>query len=162
MSTPVLVVGEALIDIVIPLDGAAAEHVGGSPANVAIGLARLGHPTTFATRIGADERGQTIGSLLNAEIVTLVPGSTNAPRTSTALARLDENKIATYEFDLDWNVDPDLVAPDGGHLHTGSIAATLTPPISCICPPEATPSPPSSRTRDTTPPCPTTPTPAQP
>ena len=127
MDTPVLVVGEALIDIVIPLEGESAEHVGGSPANVAIGLARLGHPTTLATRFGADERGERIRALLTAEDVALVPGSGDAPRTSTALARLDANKIATYEFDLDWQVDPGLLAADGGHLHTGSIAATLAP-----------------------------------
>ncbi len=127
MDTPVLVVGEALIDIVVPLDGMPTEHVGGSPANVAVGLARLGHPTTLATRIGRDERGGRIRALLAAEGVILSAGSDVAPRTSTALARLDARKVATYEFDLDWQVDPHLVAPEGGHLHTGSIAATLPP-----------------------------------
>ena len=125
--TDVLVVGEALIDIVIPLDGQPAEHVGGSPANVAIGLARLGHPTTLATWFGPDERGERIRALLDAEGVAVVPGSDAAARTSTALARLDARKVATYEFDLDWQVDPALVAPEGGHVHTGSIAATLPP-----------------------------------
>lgn len=123
----VLVVGEALIDIVIPLEGDPAEHVGGSPANVAIGLARLGHPTSLATLFGDDARGQRIRELLARENVALAPGSDSAPRTSTALARLDANKVATYEFDLDWQVDPGLTAPVGGHLHTGSIAATLQP-----------------------------------
>lgn len=126
-NTHVLVVGEALIDIVIPLEGEIAEHVGGSPANVAIGLARLGHPTTLATRFGPDERGERIRALLEGEGVALVPGSEAAERTSTALARLDANKVATYEFDLDWQVDTTLVTPDDGHLHTGSIAATLPP-----------------------------------
>lgn len=123
----VLVVGEALIDIVIPLDGEIAEHVGGSPANVAIGLARLGHPTTLATRFGHDDRGERIRALIECEDVALVPGSDSAERTSTALARLDARKVATYEFDLDWQVDPTLLAPEGGHVHTGSIAATLAP-----------------------------------
>ena len=126
-TAPVLVVGEALIDIVISLDGEITEHVGGSPANVAIGLARLCHLTTLATRFGPDERGGRIRSLLEGEGVALVPESEAAERTSTALARLDADKIATYEFDLDWQVDPTLLAPDGGHLHTGSIAATLPP-----------------------------------
>ena len=54
MELPVLVIGEALIDIVIPHSGDPVEHVGGSPANVAIGLARLGHPTELATHIGTD------------------------------------------------------------------------------------------------------------
>ena len=37
-----LVIGEALVDIVVAPDGSTAEHVGCSPANVALGLARLG------------------------------------------------------------------------------------------------------------------------
>jgi fructokinase len=131
MSRPrtpeVLVVGEALIDIVIPLEGKPAEHVGGSPANVAIGLARLSHRTMLATRFGKDTHGERIHALLASEGVHLVEGSDTAPRTSTALAHLDARKVASYEFDLDWQVNPTLVAPAGAHLHTGSIAATLTP-----------------------------------
>ena len=54
----VLVVGEALVDVVHPADGGPpAEHVGGSPANVAMGLARLGHPSWLSTHVGTDERG---------------------------------------------------------------------------------------------------------
>jgi fructokinase len=131
MSRPrtpeVFVVGEALIDIVIPLEGEPAEHVGGSPANVAIGLARLNHRTMLATHVGKDTRGERIRALLKSEDVHLVEGSDTAPRTSTALAHLDARKVASYEFDLDWQMDPTLVAPAGAHLHTGSIAATLTP-----------------------------------
>ena len=41
MDTRVLVVGEVLIDVVRTPDGSVTEHVGGSPANVATGLARL-------------------------------------------------------------------------------------------------------------------------
>jgi fructokinase len=128
MQSPVTVVGEALIDIVIPRSGATVEHVGGSPANVAIGLSRLGHPTTLATHVGTDARGRRIADLMAAERVTLSPGSTDAERTPTAAARLDEAGAATYEFDLEWTLDPgDVVLPAGSHLHTGSIAATLAP-----------------------------------
>lgn len=128
MQTAVTVVGEALIDIVIPASGEPVEHVGGSPANVAIGLARLGHPTTLATWIGSDARGRRIAELMAAEGVTLTAGSTGAGRTSTALARLDHARAATYEFDLDWAVQPAEVPVGAGtHLHTGSIAATLAP-----------------------------------
>jgi fructokinase len=128
MEVPVTVVGEALIDIVRPPSGAAVEHVGGSPANVAIGLARLGHPTSLATHIGTDERGRRIGDLMAQEGVTLTPGSTDAGRTPTAAAALDPAGVATYDFDLEWELDPAaVVVPAGGHLHTGSIAATLSP-----------------------------------
>ena len=47
----VIVVGEALIDVIHTGDGV-TEHPGGSPANVAYGLARLGVSTGFLTSIG--------------------------------------------------------------------------------------------------------------
>lgn len=127
MEAPVTVVGEALIDIVVPTDGEVAEHVGGSPANVAVGLARLGHRVELATHIGHDPRGERIAALLTAEQVALAPGSATAVRTPTATARLDETGAASYEFDLDWQADASLAVPEGGHLHTGSIAAVLLP-----------------------------------
>ncbi len=128
MSAPVVVVGEALIDIVVPTSGEVAEHVGGSPANVAIGLARLGHDTRLATHIGTDERGRRIAGLMTAEAVQLLPGSDTAGRTPTATARLDANGAASYDFDLEWALDPTTVeVPAGAHLHTGSIAATISP-----------------------------------
>lgn len=126
MNTPVTVVGEALIDIVVSPDGRIAEHVGGSPANVAIGLARLGHGTTLITHIGVDERGQRIADLLASEHVLLSLGSRSADQTPTATATLDTTGAATYEFDLAWRPDDTAVA-ETGHLHTGSIAATLAP-----------------------------------
>lgn len=126
MELPVLVIGEALIDIVIPFSGDTVEHVGGSPANVAIGLARLGHPTELVTHIGTDARGRRIAALLESERVGLAAGSDRAERTPTAAARLDATGAATYEFDLDWQLDPELPL-NTGHVHIGSIAATLKP-----------------------------------
>lgn len=120
-------VGEALIDIVVHPSGEAVEHVGGSPANVAVGLARLGHRTRLATYVGTDERGRRIAGALAAEGVALEPGSTDAPRTPTATARLDAAGAATYDVDLAWRLSPDAAVPGGGHLHTGSLAATLEP-----------------------------------
>lgn len=128
MQSPVTVVGEALIDIVIPTSGPTLEYVGGSPANVAIGLSRLGHSTVLATHIGTDAHGQRIAELMATEHVALTTGSTDAARTPTAAAHLDAAGVATYEFDLEWSLDPaKVVVPAGGHLHTGSIAATLAP-----------------------------------
>lgn len=128
MEDTVTVVGEALIDIVVPNKGEPVEHVGGSPANVAVGLARLGHATRLATHIGSDDRGRRIADLMHAEGVELVEGSRSAGRTPTAVARLDADGAATYEFDLDWRLEAAAVSAGlTGHLHTGSIAATLLP-----------------------------------
>ena len=124
--SPVLCVGEALIDIVVR-GSDIREHVGGSPLNVACGLARLGHATSFASWWAHDERGARIAEHAARHGLAVVPGSDGAGRTSTALARLDETGQATYEFDLDWQL-PRLPATDQiGHLHIGSIAATLAP-----------------------------------
>lgn len=126
-SDPVLVAGEALVDIVRSPDGSIAEHVGGSPTNVAIGLARLGHPVELATHIGADERGERVGQTLAREQVSLSKGSTSADRTPTAAATLDDSGAATYEFDLSWELSQPADLERFGHLHTGSIAAVLEP-----------------------------------
>lgn len=124
--TDVLVVGEALIDRIERDGTVVGEHVGGSPANVAAGLARLGHPVELATHLGADERGQQIADHLAAHGVRLSAGTDRSATTSVATARLDAGGAAGYDFDLEWRLGE--VPLDGvGHLHTGSIAATLEP-----------------------------------
>ncbi len=127
-----LVIGESLIDIVHHPDGSSQEHVGGSPANVAIGLARLGHDITLATMIGQDERGDRIAGLLQDERVRLTEGSVGARRTSVATSTLDAAGAATYSFDLAWQVDEDQPLDGVAHVHTGSIAATLEPGASAV------------------------------
>jgi fructokinase len=122
-----LVVGEALVDIVVSPDGTRREHVGGSPANVAIGLARLGHRVELATYIGADERGDRIRAHLGRDGVGLAPGSVSAPRTPTATATVDETGVAAYTFDLAWDL-PAVLGPGAAtHVHVGSIATGLEP-----------------------------------
>lgn len=123
----VLVVGEALVDIVVRPGSPAVEHPGGSPANVALGLARLGRGADLLTRIGGDRRGQAVRTHLEASGVRLVPGSVTDQRTSTATAHLDPDGVAHYDFDLDWRL-PDGPLPEPTTcLHTGSIAAFLPP-----------------------------------
>ena len=124
---PVLVVGEALIDAVVKAGDVTAEHVGGSPANVAFGLGALGHDVTLATWIGTDERGDRIAERCASAGVQVAPGSAGAERTSVAYASIDAQGQASYRFDLTWAV-PDLgEAADVRHVHTGSIAATIEP-----------------------------------
>ena len=129
MSTaPVVVVGELLVDIVHTPDGATAEHVGGSPANVALGLARLSHDTWLATLVGTDDRGVRCTEHVESGGVRLVPGSTSpAHPTSTAVATLDDSGAASYVFALHWNLPPVQLPEGTSHVHTGSIATTLQP-----------------------------------
>src|SRR3954447_9593881 len=122
-----LVIGEALVDAVTDASGGVVEHVGGSPANVAFGLASLEHRVDLATWIADDERGRRIEAVCRERGVALTEGSRQARATSVAHATLDPTGAATYVFDLDWQLPPlpDLTAY--GHVHTGSIAAVLEP-----------------------------------
>lgn len=122
-----LIVGEALVDIVHRTGCPPAEHPGGSPANVALGLARLGHTPHLLTRIGSDARGETVRRHLEDAGVRLVPGSVTAARTSTATATVDSDGVASYEFDLDWQLAGGGSIPSFPVVHTGSIAAFLPP-----------------------------------
>ncbi len=123
-----LVIGEALIDIVDrPVN---AEHVGGSPLNVAVGLARLGRDVDFLTHIGNDAHGRRIADYVKASGARLVPGSTTADRTPTALATIADPSSggsATYAFDLDWQLSGIPPVPPPLFVHTGSIAAVRDP-----------------------------------
>lgn len=120
-----LVIGEALIDIVRGRD--TAEHVGGSPLNVAVGLAKLGRDVDFLTHIGDDANGRRIADYLKAAGVQLVPGSQEAACTPTAVATLAEDGSAGYAFDLDWQLSGTPPVAPPLFVHTGSIAAVRDP-----------------------------------
>jgi fructokinase len=127
VSPRLLVIGEALVDIVTDAHGERSEHVGGSPANVAVGLARLDHVVDFACCLGRDERGERIAHHLTRHGVHVLPESFGEAPTSTAMAILDHTGAATYEFDLHWDLPP-IRLPEGTvHVHTGSIGTVLTP-----------------------------------
>jgi fructokinase len=120
-----LIIGEALIDTVngdVP-----ARHVGGSPLNVAVGLARLDRDIDFLTHIGDDEAGRRIVDYVKASGAHLVPGSTSASRTPTSVATIAEDGSVAYTFDLEWQLSgtPEVGPPL--FVHTGSIAAVREP-----------------------------------
>jgi len=124
-----LVIGEALVDVVRRADGSTSEHPGGSPANVAIGLARLDRGVDLLTWYGADAHGRVLADHLTGAGVDIVPGSDTAERTSVATAVLDTAGVASYVFDLSWHVPDSWSAPPAPPVvvHTGSIAAILEP-----------------------------------
>ena len=130
--THTLVVGEALIDAVTSPDGTTVEHVGGSPANVAFGLAALQHEVDLATWIGLDERGARIEQVCRARGVRLTRGSQDAPATPVAYATLADDGSAEYTFALDWQLSPVPSPAAYAHFHTGSIAAVLEPGGSAV------------------------------
>lgn len=126
MITGALVVGEALVDIVVER-GRTARHPGGSPANVALGLARLGVPTRLHTAIGDDDDGRYLAAHLKESGVVLTAESVTDAPTSSAVATLAADGSASYDFEVSWAPRPlaDLGGP--AVIHAGSLAAALEP-----------------------------------
>jgi fructokinase len=128
-SDAVLVIGEALIDIV-ERDGGDVELVGGSPANVAVGVARQGLRTTLLTRLGRDDRGRRIAAQVTDSGAAVAEASWTDAATSTARARLRADGSAAYEFDIAWTLDAAAAAEAADAasvVHAGSIALFLQP-----------------------------------
>ncbi|MFD4173671.1 MULTISPECIES: carbohydrate kinase family protein [Streptomyces] len=121
-----LVVGECVADIVRLPDQAARVHPGGSPANVAYGLARLGHRAVLLTQLGPDGNGRLIREHLASGGVDVRTDGSTAP-TPSAVVTLDGSGQASYAFDVSWTLAPVAVEPAPVHVHTGSIGAVVEP-----------------------------------
>ena len=100
----VLVVGESLVDIVATLSGAPHEYAGGSAANVAVALSRLGRPVRLATSYADDAHGQMVSAHLAGAGVTLACDPYAVEHTSTAMATIGTAGAARYTFDIDWRL----------------------------------------------------------
>ncbi|MFD8685594.1 carbohydrate kinase [Streptomyces sp. NPDC059651] len=121
-----LVIGECVADIVRSPDAADRVHPGGSPANVAYGLARLGHGATLLTQLGADENGRLIRDHLTGAGVDVRTDGSAAP-TPSAVVALDGTGRAAYTFEITWTLGAVSLDRAPQHLHTGSIAAVMEP-----------------------------------
>lgn len=91
-----VVVGDALIDEIRD-DGGVRELVGGAALNVAVGLRRLGVPTTLIAMVGDDEAGAHIREYLDDHDVRLI--ASDAPQgSSRAIVERDANGEPVYVF----------------------------------------------------------------
>jgi fructokinase len=125
-TTGFLVVGECVADIVRTPGRPDRAHPGGSPANVAYGLARLGRPATLLTQLGEDPMGDLLRAHLTGAGVRVVTDGCRGRPTPTAIVRLDGAGAATYDFAVGWTLRPvDVAIP--GHVHLGSIASVTEP-----------------------------------
>ncbi|MBN9375644.1 MAG: hypothetical protein J0I40_09685 [Cellulomonas sp.] len=127
---PIAVFGESLVDIVHSKSGASVRP-GGSPLNVAVGLARLGADVEFATSVGEDTYGNLVLEHLTAAGVHVTPGSVGDAPTSAAEAIIGADGSASYRFDLQWapSAKPQRAAIAG---HLGSVSAVLQPGATCV------------------------------
>ena len=127
-----LVVGESLVDVVRRADGTTTEYAGGSAANVAVALARLGRPVRLATAFAADRHGAMVREHLDRSGVAFAADPGVVGRTSTALATIGPDGAASYEFDLDWRLGEVAPEPVPLVVHTCSLGAVLEPGASHV------------------------------
>ncbi|MFI7481000.1 carbohydrate kinase [Kocuria sp. M1R5S2] len=130
------VIGEALVDVVSKRGQEPRAHAGGSPMNVAVGLARLGRQVQFLGRWGEDPYGAQVEAHLRDNGV-LLPFDADTRPTSVAEAVIGEDGAATYDFRLDWSLDLSdeqlrELLRDTDLLHVGSIGAMLEPGASKV------------------------------
>lgn len=125
---PVLVIGESLVDIVERPGHAHQEHPGGSAANAAVAMARLGVPVHLATAVGPDERGRGLRSYLESEGIRWASDPTSLERTSTAEALVATTGAARYTFDIEWRLAPfDEELPAPSVVLVSSLGPVLQP-----------------------------------
>lgn len=134
----IVVCGEALMDVFANGDTATGmaldARVGGSPFNVAVGLARLGRPVSFVGTLSRDFLGQRLlRSLANEGVVIDAVSRVDAP-TTLSLVGMDAAGVPSYAFYGSDGADRQLTLDTLGRLpmamaalHIGSFATVVEP-----------------------------------
>ena len=134
MSTPIFVLGEALMDCIAQPDGRLLPLMGGSPFNLARAVALRGASVAYLNPLSRDLFGQGMAQQLQRDGVAL-PGGTSAQPTALAVVQINQGQ-PSYGFyregiaDRDYTVDGIMAmlreSPKPGIFHTGSLL--LIPP----------------------------------
>ena len=133
MTTPIFVLGEALMDCIAQPDGRLLPLMGGSPYNLARAAALRGARVSYLNPLSTDNFGQQLRAQLQADGVQLLVQPSRKP-TSLAVVQVKDGQ-PSYGFyregiaDRDYSVESVLAAlkaASPGILHTGSLA--LVPP----------------------------------
>jgi fructokinase len=132
----IVVVGEALVDLVVAADGGIAAASGGAPFTVARACARLGAPVTLISAVSTDRFGQRLTADLVADGVRTEGLQLVDLPTTLALAELDSAGGADYRFYLDGTSTPALttaVLPEGtSALVVGGLGLAVEPMASVV------------------------------
>ena len=131
----VVVAGEALVDLILRPDGSLTAAAGGGPFNAARTLGRLGIETSFLGGLADDRFGHLLRDRLLADGVRLAMPDLLPLPTTLALAELDEQGAASYQFYFDHTAAPAVTdadahgAVDAGTrvLHVGTLGLLLEP-----------------------------------
>ena len=94
----IVVIGEALIDLISKESGSYQAVVGGANANVALALAVRGEKQAFLGRISSDGFGQQIRNHLSSNGVNLDYSIAVQEQTTLAVATIDQAGVASYSF----------------------------------------------------------------
>ena len=130
----IAVAGECLVDLIPDGSGRYVAHPGGSPANTAVALARLGSPVLMLARLSTDEPGQLLRQHLIDNGVDLSRAVRTTDPSGLAVVSRDASGSASYRFALDsaadwlWTAQELRPLPDGVRaLHAGSLALATAP-----------------------------------
>lgn len=143
MDKKAICLGELLIDFVSTLNGVTLRDApgfekapGGAPANVAVGLSKLGIETYFIGKIGKDAFGDFLRMTLDKYgVKTNYLTTTTKAKTTLAFVSLTEEGERDFVFYRDPGADMlldqsdiiDLIFSGSGVFHFGSITMTHEP-----------------------------------
>ncbi|MGF1735847.1 aminoimidazole riboside kinase [Photobacterium satsumensis] len=130
----VWVTGDAVVDLIPEGEGTYLKCPGGAPANVAVGIARLGGDTAFFGRVGQDPLGRFMKQVLSDEGVNTDRMTLDGEhRTSTVIVDLDDEGERSFTFMVKPSADQFTSLDDvpafakGEWLHACSIALANEP-----------------------------------
>lgn len=128
------VLGDAVVDLLPDGEGRLLQCPGGAPANVAVGIARLGGQSAFIGKVGDDPFGRFMAKTLADEKVDVKSMRLDpAHRTSTVVVDLDDHGERSFTFMVRPSADLFLESADlptfsaGEWLHVCSIALSAEP-----------------------------------
>jgi len=137
MPGPIVVAGEALMDIVVSGEDPSRlrAHPGGGPYNVARTLARLERPVRYLGCLSRDAFGIRLRDGLEADGVSLANAVVTDRPTTLALATLDARGAADFAFYADGTAAPALtpavalgaLPAELSVLHVGTLGLVFEP-----------------------------------
>jgi fructokinase len=136
----IVVCGEALLDLVEQGAATYRAYPGGSPANVAVSLARLEVPAELLARLPPGSFGALLRRHLTGSGVELRYAVSASEPATLAAVSYGAGGVASYEFwvggtaDWQWHPSelPDPLPADVGVVHTGSLALAIEPGASVL------------------------------
>lgn len=137
----IVVCGEALIDLIPDGDGTFRPMPGGGPFNTALALARLEVPTSFLGRLSTDRFGCMLADRLARDGVDLSLASRGCEPTTLAVAHVDGDGLADYQFYVETTSAPNLIPAmlpsrldeNVTALHVGTLGLMIEPMASTLC-----------------------------